>query len=910
MKKIKSFISIFMSVLFVLSSVTVTATATEYEMYSANIYNMSTNTFQNYDAIKSKEEILVPASDLSSLINMKYNTASDCITYTNERFNRTITITFDGTALCQGQEFKMQIIQVDGKYFVPLEKVLYLANAQWCAIGDMIYVTPTNNTLLDFVDEYIQTLVKNQITQNQLLMNGESELGNAFKTSFAAIFNDFDIRLFIPYFGAKEIIIEDYQNAILQLARDELEFLDEYGSNTINEALQKSQYSEISMSMDVLDTIMDIPEALGQFDQIYSYFKDSEISTKKFSEYNNLLDFSSPEINALSHHINEFSDVLSIVNIIVNVNEIAIRSKTWNEDFLKQITLLTDFEKTGYNKTMANNIQQAASGLLDEHTNTFEASSEKFLEETFNLMGGKLLDLTPAGWFTGMLTTSLSVAKFFDKDFAKTMDALELSNMVEWLIRIEHVALTEMVRDYKTVGEEEQMKTGYSLENLTNLRNTTMLSLRCNLRNSAFIYYLNMALNKDSNWANSEEAQRLVSNILWNYSRIIELTQTQSLDKLLIIEDFDNMYSYDYGLLREKIDVDAVLKESSAGGNALVATDADFANLEALLHSVINCEIGLIYNSTDSDAYQTVLKYLFGDFGLAPLYYHIFNESAEYVWASNSNFDNSPDSKIDPLKKFGRNYSYGVVSADKLDWIIKNIFNVEPDRNRATLYYGDYCTGYYYNNNYYFTCGDGGFIGYAPPEISESVQNGDGSYSVTYDLYYEYDYAEYDGTQEAVCVLKDINGKRQWTFTSIKEASSPSSAGDRSEAYLNIMFGFQDKWNADGTYRHTEYTYHDIDEDGIEELIVHDGHSESDRTYYFYTWQNGNVVDLGTLSAFHSALADGDRKLVLSMGAQGSGIYSDVTISGGSVTEEKVGDYTFPPSPYFGEPIELYPFYY
>lgn len=560
----KRLISIVLIMVIVLPNSIIASASDDYNKGYVAICNVGDGDYVSYEAIEVDEELFVAADDIATIINMEIENCVDSIFYYDYYNNRTIDVWYDGTIWTRGITYEAKVYEVDNQFYLPLEKMLYLSNAQWCVQDGVVYVQLTENTILDFIDAYCMEILDNNITQTELLMNGESEWSNATKSAFASIFNDFDVRVFVPIWGAVTLTVEDYQNAMLQLAKDELEFIDEYGQSHLDNLLIDSGFSEVKSIWDDAQSVADLPEdiltATDYVNKTYLWIKDTKNGTKMFSEYNDLADFTPAEISAVSTKLQGVSDVLTVANAIVNVNEIATRSKSWNEDFLAQIELLTDFDETGYDKTMVNYIKKASSGLLEEHTDTFSATTDACVEESLKVLGEKLVDLTPASTLTSIITTGLSVAKLLDDDFATSFDALELSNMVEWLIRIEHVAFTEMARDIQTV-RTKSISGESSLEELTELRNITMLSLRTNLRNKVFIYYLNTVRNNDASWINSEEAKAIEQDILWNYGKIIELSESEQLDKLLILDDFENMYSDEYGCKRDRIDSDILSDE-------------------------------------------------------------------------------------------------------------------------------------------------------------------------------------------------------------------------------------------------------------------------------------------------------------------------------------------------------------
>ena len=133
------------------------------------------------------------------------------------------------------------------------------------------------------------------------------------------------------------------------------------------------------------------------------------------------------------------------------------------------------------------------------------------------------------------------------------------------------------------------------------------------------------------------------------------------------------------------------------------------------------------------------------------------------------------------------------------------------------------------------------------------------------------------------------------------------------KVYYQVILRCVDKWLAQG-YTWNGYAIHDINDDGVLELIVVDGTCEADRRYYFYTYSNGRAVYMGSMGAGHSGLADANGYIVCYGGNMGCGHSCDIYMVNNKlvIRNAKSFDYNFTPFPYFGEPIEfvdeLYPY--
>ncbi len=143
-------------------------------------------------------------------------------------------------------------------------------------------------------------------------------------------------------------------------------------------------------------------------------------------------------------------------------------------------------------------------------------------------------------------------------------------------------------------------------------------------------------------------------------------------------------------------------------------------------------------------------------------------------------------------------------------------------------------------------------------------------------------------------------------------------ATDRFEAdkdyciYRNFAIdNYETKWSKNyKDYIYAEFTMFDIDEDGTEELIVHEGTSEQSRKYHFYTIKGKEIISLGSLGAWHATLCDNDGYLIKYDGMGGEGNYYTVAIENGQITETNEGTFTFPPVPDFGEALKFSPTMY
>lgn len=127
--------------------------------------------------------------------------------------------------------------------------------------------------------------------------------------------------------------------------------------------------------------------------------------------------------------------------------------------------------------------------------------------------------------------------------------------------------------------------------------------------------------------------------------------------------------------------------------------------------------------------------------------------------------------------------------------------------------------------------------------------------------------------------------------------------------YMEFEYEKTENLNPD-EYIYFEFATWDIDNDGTEEMIFHEGTCEQDREYHFYTVKNRELIHLGDVHAWHAGLSASDNGLIKYSGMSGEGDYYRITVENGKIKETKEGTYSFPPVPDFGTPIYFHPSLY
>ncbi len=522
-------------------------------------------TSKNYVALQNEGNLYLRVEDISEITGYDLDIGDRIAYFKAGDFDTTtaVDIEFDGTTYAMGKEYNVNIIKNDEDTFLPLNKMLYLLHSQWCMEDDYVAVQPLPYTIIDFLGSNYESMCENKVNQTDLLVDGESELAHTLRSSLAAVFNDFDPMMFIlwwPEEGISPALNKEYEEALLQLAVDDQDFLDSYGQSEIKKILEDSTVGQTKDALGTLKNVLDMPENLtGGLNDISELVQRvNELSqnykSAKFDVYNDVSYMTPPRIKAWSQELEDITDALEIVDLLMNVSEVSQRSQDWGEDFISQISVLTDFDSMGYNTTITNRVKNVASNLIEEYHDPINASADEAALQATTFFLNKVFDKSLFGKYFSIFNTGLAIAKT-NENIKNSIDAADLSYMVDCLIKTEQIAMNEVNRSYSKVLQTV-VNGNLTNQDIERLRNCVMLSLRANLRNHAFIYYLNEKLTDDSNWTNSTHAQDIRNQIINAYTLLCQVMETKPFDRLIVLDDFNNMYSDEYGLVRQRVTTD------------------------------------------------------------------------------------------------------------------------------------------------------------------------------------------------------------------------------------------------------------------------------------------------------------------------------------------------------------------
>lgn len=565
----KRIISLFLVFTFLFVNLSSPAVFAEETPTTGYIQIRSGDTIDYYTTIKSGESLYLSAEDIAVVSGYVFEPSENedyLGSYSKPGETDVLTevlITPDGKAQTMGKEYQLPLIHQGDQVYFSIPEMLYLLHAQWCVEEGKLIVEPLPDTIIDFMTENFVKIVENKVNQVDLLVNGESEMAHYLRTTLAAVFNDFDPTIFIFWWPGENVVPvldQEYEEALLQIAVDDEAFLDSYGLQEITKLVEGSEFSQAksdwSSAVGIYKFIEELDDASENTDKIVDKMNEATETQKslKFDAFGDVSGLTSEQINECSKALDGISDALEITTLIADAVEVSQRSQKWGKDYIEQIRILTDFDDTGYNKIVTDRVKTVASGLVQEHENPINAAAEKAHLEAVSLLVSKFADETFLGKFISIFNIGLAMAKT-DENIQDSLDAADLAYMVDCLFKTEHIAVEEMERSYHRLNGNT-VTGDFTQDDLKRLRNSVMLSLRTNLRNRAFIYYLNAKLNDNQLWEASDEAEAIRQKIANDYAMICQLMETEGSDRLILLDDFENMYSDEYGEVRQPVSTD------------------------------------------------------------------------------------------------------------------------------------------------------------------------------------------------------------------------------------------------------------------------------------------------------------------------------------------------------------------
>lgn len=451
-----------------------------------------------------------------------------------------------------GNQYLFKYYKNGEKIYLPLEAMLYLLHTDWSIEGDTVFVVPMPLTILDFMSVYNQEVVELASTSEDVLLDTgwigcENKYMQTIYSSVADFFNDFDGKVFYAWIPGKGNIKlqESYEKAILQLARNDKEFIsDDMQEDAAKKmvdsvfALNNQYYSKLSnlvnMPGNVIGVVNSVPDALdiiGKLRKKPERYKTLASKMPIFDE-----DSLDPELFGNNEYLKKAEEIgtgIDILQAVWNVYETVAQVEEWDDRFLSELKVLKDYENPGWvNQTVINATNRSAKKLLKIYEAPEQATLETIVENALAIAGKTIFDKSPFGQAFAIAETAGNCIGIFNQDFSATYDVYEELSYVTNSVKVEQL-LQELLK-YNNLLYTEETLTQKSIEEF---RNQMTLYIRLNYRNKAQLYQLNIKGNKNKDWKNTEEGKDLYNEILSSYTMMMELIDTKNADSLLLLSN-------------------------------------------------------------------------------------------------------------------------------------------------------------------------------------------------------------------------------------------------------------------------------------------------------------------------------------------------------------------------------------
>lgn len=463
------------------------------------------------------------------------------------------------------------------KVFLPLEKLLYLLHAEWTIDDNVLYVVPMPLTILDFMAIHSIDLASVGSTSEDVLIDtgwlfSDNKWGQAVYSTIAEVFSDFDGKIFMLWWPGEEHVetAECYENAILQLAKEDKEFVGEDVQVDAMELIVDSIFSInsestnniqniISIPSNIDDIVQSVPDAVSVLEDLSKKFPKIKVpkKVKNVSEKikNGQIDstfLQIPELESKAKELGEVGDGMAILQCVWNAYDIANRVNGWDEEYLNQLDVLANYNNPGsINENVVDYVQSSAQRLIDSYNNPTQAAVDKAIQSTMGLLLSKTFEESPFGKVFSIMGAVGTCYGTFNVKSKETYDVYSELSVVTFSIKVEQL-VRELFRYEDILTTTEKL----TRESIEEARDQLMLYLRLNLRNKAQLYNLNLRGNENKNWSESEEAKKLYDEIVKVYAMLAELIDTKDYDSDIILEgNIENLHSL-YPAITEEILLD------------------------------------------------------------------------------------------------------------------------------------------------------------------------------------------------------------------------------------------------------------------------------------------------------------------------------------------------------------------
>lgn len=577
---IKNTICIILTVCFMFSICFVDIIAKE--KYTKYLQVSVNGKIETYECLWNGKEVFFSTKDLSKISNFDCAQINDKLQFEFFReFNREngtygielqtsvyVDVNKDKKSAkieAMNESYTVDCLVENDDVFLPLDKLLYLLHSTWTIQGDVLQINPMPFTILDFMAVHNIDLEEIASNSDDILINtgwllSDNKTAQVIYSVIADVFNDFDGKIFLPWWPEEGhvLLAEGYEDAILQLAKNEKDFIDEdiqsdameLVANTtfaLNDDYLSNIQNIISVPGNIDDIVQSVPDAVSVIEDIKKYIPKVKVPKKLKTISENIKEgkidtsfLQIPEIKSKVTELQGIGDGLAILQCVWNAYETADRVNDWDKEYLDQLQLLADYKNPGYiNENILNYVKDTSQRLINSYENPSDAALNEGIQSALALILNTTFNESPFGKAFGIMGTIGTVCGTFSTKDTPTGDVYAALDKVIFSIKVEQL-VKEMFR-YENIANTTEKLTKRKIEEA---RNQLMLYLRLNLRNKVQLYNLNIEGNVDENWIDSQEGKQLYDEIVKVYAMLAELIQTKDNDECIIIsKDLDDIYS-------------------------------------------------------------------------------------------------------------------------------------------------------------------------------------------------------------------------------------------------------------------------------------------------------------------------------------------------------------------------------
>lgn len=406
-------------------------------------------------------------------------------------------------------------------------------------IDGRLFINMPEYTMYDFMTVDYPEVLKNCVSQLDLLEPGEDLKSSGNWDALYLACNNFDFRFLVPIWGTNQIKNEQYTKALQTLNEEDETFYDEDTNEYFQSELEgRGLGSCLASGQDLIDALSvgggameSAEDVIKRLEGLSETDQDALFSLWDTLNWNREDFLNATGLKTFSDHTGEISDALTVAEIAVSAYEAYEQAASWSEDCRNDLDVLRNLNVDNYgeNKDYVKRICKVAEESYQASSDPENAAERQLVSDIADLALEKAITETTvygkvADLFIFSVNLGVSVARCFG-NIAEEMDKGELSYMVSCLINIAVASRIDA-----EVKRTQLDITDLNLGNqLNDFRNSIRTSIKSNLRCWSYIYYLN----SDGTWETSERGQYVKGQIDKMHVYLALLDETKQYDYAL-----------------------------------------------------------------------------------------------------------------------------------------------------------------------------------------------------------------------------------------------------------------------------------------------------------------------------------------------------------------------------------------